>query len=38
MNEILFNNEIAKPIKYYGYYATTSGKILSVKIRGKRGK
>ncbi len=38
MNEILFNNEIAKPIKYHGYYATTSGKILSVKIRGKRGK
>ena len=37
MQEILFNDEIAIPLKYCGYYATRSGKILSVKVRGKRG-
>lgn len=37
MQEILFNNEIAKPLKYCGYYATKSGKVISVKVRGKRG-
>ncbi len=38
MNIIKFENEIAFETKYKGYYATKSGKIISVKIKGGQGK
>lgn len=38
MEEILFENEIAKPIFSQGYYVTKSGKIVSVKVRGGQGR
>lgn len=38
MEQIIFNDEIAKKTKYEGYYCTKSGKIISVKVKGGRGK
>lgn len=37
MNEITFNDEIAKSFGVDGYYATQSGKIISVKVKGGQG-
>lgn len=33
-----FENEIAFKTKYYGYYVTKSGKIISIKIKGGQGR
>ncbi len=38
MEYITFNNEIAKKTKFDGYYATKTGFIISVKIKGAHGK
>lgn len=35
---IMFENEIAKKTSYDGYYATKSGKVISVKVKGGNGK
>lgn len=35
---MIYQNEIAKETKYLGYFATKSGKIISVKVKGSRGK
>ena len=37
MNEILFEGEVAKKTVIDGYYATMSGKIISVKVLGRNG-
>lgn len=38
MEKIIFNNEIAKKTKWDGYYATISGKVISIKVPGGQGK
>lgn len=38
MEYIYFENEIAKKTQYDGYYATKSGKIISIKVKGGQGK
>lgn len=30
----MYNNEFAYQSKYYGYYATKSGKCITVKVKG----
>lgn len=37
MKEITFNDEVAKSFGIDGYYATQSGKIISVKVKGGQG-
>ena len=37
MNDILFEGEVAKKTVIDGYYATMSGKIISVKVLGRNG-
>lgn len=37
MKQIIYNNEIALKTKYDGYYATKSGKIITVKVKGGQG-
>ena len=37
MEYIIYDGELAKLTQYRGYYATKSGKIISVKARGKQG-
>lgn len=38
MEFIKYNDEIAKKTRWDGYYATKSGKILSVKVKGGQGR
>ena len=38
MNSIIYKGEIAKKTKFEGYYATKSGKVISVKIKGGQGR
>lgn len=38
MKQIKYNNEIALKTKYDGYYATKSGKIITVKVKGGQGR
>ena len=38
LNEFIFEGEKAVRTKYYGYYATESGKVISIKIKGGQGK
>lgn len=38
MEHIIFNNEIALKTEFDGYYATVSGKIITVKVKGGCGK
>lgn len=37
MKEITYNEEIARQTKYDGYYATKSGKIITIKVKGGQG-
>ena len=38
MDNIIYKGEIAKKTKFEGYYATKSGKVISVKIKGGHGR
>lgn len=35
---MLFENEYCYPTKYTGYFVTASGKVISTKVKGGRGK
>ena len=38
MENIIYKGEISKKTKFEGYYATKSGKVISVKIKGGQGR